>query len=199
MKIYCIETKTYNKGFAILRPLSDKVENNRLKATWDDWGSGGKKIGDFVFNFWYLTCKKCVFEELKNQFNGIYSTDIEIIKTEKELKSKNPNRLKWLPNESEDLVFLNILEEKKPLPESSIIYNSDNTIKEIQGISQQKGNVITPIEEGKGLFFSKKEVEGVDMFRLKDTNILLCTEKVKYFCEEKEYNNVVFLEYGKVI
>lgn len=200
MKIYCIETRVYNKGFAVLRPSSDKIKNNVLQAIWDDWGSGGKYIGDFVFNFWYLTCKREVFDVLRLYFNELDSITVEIVKTKKEQDVKNSKYLKWLPIEVVDLVVLKTSKVKNALSKSSIIYNKKWEVVGIQGVAELRGDIIIPAKKDKGLIFSKEEIWDANIFKVNGfNNLLLCTEKVKQFCEEKDYENIIFLEYGKVI
>lgn len=130
------------------------------------------------------------------------SFKFEIKKTDKE-KTGNITRLKYLPKENPNLKFIYTSIEIKLLPQSTVEFeedeNGDKYIDEIYGISELHGNMIIPREKGKGFFFNKNEINGYDFFKPLNTGFLLCTEKVKEFCEKKRYTNVVFLEVGDII
>ena len=66
-------------------------------------------------------------------------------------------------------------------------------------MSELKGEEIIPREKDKGIFFDKEVINGYDFFTLQNTNLLLCTERVKEFCENKASNNIIFLEMGDII
>jgi len=67
------------------------------------------------------------------------------------------------------------------------------------GIAEMKGEEIIPREIDKGLFFSSQVIGDFDFFTLTNSNHLLCTERVKKFCEESNFENVCFLEVGDII
>ena len=100
MKVYKF-TSYIEKEYAILRPSSKEniKEINLLDVWWDSWGSNGNKIGDFTFCYGIKICKLSVFNLLQENFKDIKGVDVKINKTERELKAKNPKRLKWLPQE----------------------------------------------------------------------------------------------------
>ena len=50
-----------------------------------------------------------------------------------------------------------------------------------------------------GLFFSSDVIGDFDFFTLINSGFLLCTERVKEFCENNNYENVAFLEMGEII
>jgi hypothetical protein len=49
------------------------------------------------------------------------------------------------------------------------------------------------------LFFSSDIIGDLDIFSLTNSGFLLCIERVKEFCKSQGYNNVAFLEMGKII
>ncbi|WP_449023143.1 imm11 family protein [Prevotella pallens] len=49
------------------------------------------------------------------------------------------------------------------------------------------------------MFFSSNLVSNYDFFSLKNSGFLLCTERVKEFCENNNCKNVVFLEMGDIV
>lgn len=200
MKVYSIRINTYNEGFAILRP--NNTQNIRktdvLDVWWDDWGSGGNKIGDFVFCYGINVCKSSILEVLKNNFSKLNEVPLKYNKSEKELTAKNLKRLKWLPKEEIPLVAFFSPKEFDCLPQSTII-SSERGIEKIEGIAELRGNIVIPREKDKGLFFSSKIVSDYDFFTITNSNFLLCTERVKNFCEEQKYENVVFLEVGDIL
>lgn len=199
MKVYKF-TSYIEKEYAILRPSSKQniKEVNLLDAWWDSWGSNGNKIGDFTFCYGIKICKLSVFNLLQENFKDIKGVDVKINKTERELKAKNPKRLKWLPQEDFALKSFFSPTYFDCLPQSSLVKTERGRI-ELIGVSELKGEEIIPREKGKGIFFDKEVINNYDFFTLQNTNLLLCTERVKEFCEDKEFNNIIFLEMGDII
>jgi len=200
MKIYKIATRSESHGFALLRPgnMRNLRKIDTLEVWWDDWGSGGSEIGDFVFCYGIVVCKYIVFEELKKAFPELHKIEIKINKTEKELKVKNVNKLKWLPKERVALNAITSFREFDCLPQSTISVNERGMVK-FEGIAEFRGDLIIPRVNGKGLYFRKEELSGCNFFTLRSSSHLLCTENVKRFCEENNYENVVFLEVGETV
>ena len=200
MKIYKITNIVGNEGFACMRQSNKQYvrEVEVLDVWWDDWCSGGKKIGDFVECMGADICKVSVFEELHRHFNTIKSVPLRINKTQKELKAKNPKRLRWLPQEEVPLVAFYATECFDCLPQSTIV-RGERGIEEFVGVADLRGDILIPREEGKGIFFSKEVVGDYDFFTLKGSGLQLCTERVKTFCEAQGYENIVFLEKGEIV
>ena len=200
MKIYKITNIVGNEGFACMRQSNKQYvrEVEVLDVWWDDWCSGGKKIGDFVECMGTDICKVSVFEELHRHFDTIKSVPLRINKTQQELKAKNPKRLRWLPQEEVPLVAFYPPEYFDCLPQSTIVKNELGGVRLIGG-AEMKGGIIIPREEGKGIFFSKEVVGNYDFFTLKGSGHSFCTERVKAFCEAQGYENVVFLEMGEIV
>jgi len=201
MKVYRLTSSESGKdGFAILRPSNKQniKEVDLLNVWWDDWGSGGDKIGDFVFCYGVNVCKATVFKTLKENFKELNSIDLKYNKTEKEINAKNPKRLKWLPKEEVPLKAFFSPKNFDCLPQSTITTNDRGMIR-FDGIAELRGDLIIPREENKGIFFSSKTIEGFDFFTLTNSGHLLCTERVKQFCEKSNYKNIIFLEVGEII
>ncbi|WP_454948927.1 hypothetical protein [Capnocytophaga leadbetteri] len=200
MKIYKITNIVENEGFACMRQSNKQYvrEVEVLDVWWDNWCSGGKKIGDFVECLGANICKVSVFEELHKHFEGLKAVPLRINKTQKELKAKNPKRLRWLPQEEVPLVAFYATEYFDCLPQSTIV-RGERGIKEFVGVADLRGDILIPREEGKGIFFSKEVVGDYDFFTLKGSGLQLCTERVKTFCEAQGYENVVFLEMGDIV
>ena len=61
MKIYKITNIVGNEGFACMRQSNKQYvrEVEVLDVWWDDWCSGGKKIGDFVECIGASACVGC--------------------------------------------------------------------------------------------------------------------------------------------
>jgi len=200
MKLYNIKSCVGKEGFALLRPSN--MQNVRsvdcLDVWWDDWCSGGDKIGDFVFCSGTIVCKSSVFETLTNIYVELKEIPLRYNKTEKELTAKNLKRLKWLPKEE---IPLNAFFSPKLfdcLPQSTITV-SKRGIEKIDGVAELRGDLVIPREQSKGLFFDSTVVSGYDFFTLTNSNYLICTERVKKFCEEQKYENVMFLECGDIV
>ena len=200
MKIYKITNIVGNEGFACMRQSNKQYvrEVEVLDVWWDDWCSGGKKIGDFVECLGANICKVSVFEELHKHFEGLKAVPLRINKTQKELKAKNPKRLRWLPQEEVPLVAFYATECFDCLPQSTIV-RGERGIEEFVGVADLRGDILIPREEGKGIFFSKEVVGDYDFFTLKGSGLQLCTERVKTFCEAQGYENIVFLEKGEIV
>ena len=200
MKIYKITNIVGNEGFACMRQSNKQYvrEVEVLDVWWDDWCSGGKKIGDFVECLGANICKVSVFEELHKHFEGLKAVPLRINKTQQELKAKNPKRLRWLPQEEVPLVAFYATEYFDCLPQSTIV-RGERGIEEFVGVADLRGDILIPREEGKGIFFSKEVVGDYDFFTLKGSGLQLCTERVKTFCEAQGYENVVFLEKGDIV
>lgn len=201
MKIYELASPVNGAGgFAILRPSNqqDVRTSDVLDVWWDDWGSGGKQIGDFVFCYFTKVCRQRTFDTLQKRFKGLQGLPVRINKTEKERTAKNPKRLRWLPMEEVELTAFFSPHTVECLPESSLVTN-DHGIIRIEGIVELRGDLLTPREAGKGLFFSKEAIGELDFFTLASTNFFLCTEAVKEFCEQAGFSNVQFLEVGEVV
>jgi len=200
MKIYNITSYAGKDSFAILRPSNKQniKEVDVLDVWWDDWCSGGDKIGDFVFCYAINVCKNSIFKLLKENFKELKSVELRYNKTDKELNAKNIKRLKWLPKEAIPLTAFFSPISFDCLPQSTII-RSERGIEEIIGVADLRGDVIILREQGKGLFFSSNVIGDFDFFTLTNSGFLLCTERVKEFCKNQNYENVVFLEMGEII
>lgn len=200
MKVFKLTNSPNNKGFAILRPSNQQNvrETDLLDVWWDDWGSGGDKIGDFVFCYGVNICKETVFNTLKENFKELKDVGLKYNKTDKEINAKNPKRLKWLPKNDVQLKAFFSPKSFDCLAQSTIKTNDRGMIR-FEGVAELRGNLIVPREENKGLFFSSKVIGDYDFFSLTNSGFLLCTERVKQFCEKQNYKNVVFLEVGDII
>jgi hypothetical protein len=71
--------------------------------------------------------------------------------------------------------------------------------KSFEGIAEKDMDATIPRTPGKGLFFAQKDLQGADFFRPKYTGLILCTDLAKKFIEERQYNNVEFLEVGEIL
>ena len=197
MRIYRLASQSSGSKYAMLRPL-DFSPSNPLSANWEDWGGGGREVGDFVFCYGVPVCREKVYLDLRTHFAELSAHPIEIIPTEKELQSKHPQRLKWLPQASPPLCVLSSSVEADALPQSTFRINDRGMIT-IEGIAELRGGSIIPRTKGKGLFISNKSLDGVGFFYLKGSGVLFCSEEVKLFCEQQKYANLLFLEVGELI
>lgn len=202
MKIFSLQVLINSKN-AQLRAFPDQLKNRgKLDVWWEDWGVEGNEIKDFLFCNTPTMCLEKIATELNDHFKGLSICEVKINKTEKE-QSGNIDKMKYLPKVLP--IFKNIYTdvEFELLPQSSVIYEKDEGgelyIDEIEGISEMRGSLIIPRIKEKGFFFSKDEVLKFDFFKPINSNFLLCTEKVKIFCEKQGYSNVVFLEVGDLI
>ncbi len=194
----------FNPTFATLKPTNpDKLKvkkNEKIEFIWDSWDIKDNKIENFVPSFGFTICTEQIKDLLNKEFDGLKFNLVKIVKSPKELKSKNLNALKWLPAKYPALFVVSATKEATILPQSSVTYDEDGSIEEIEGISERMGEKIIPRKKGKGLFFSKDEVGNYQVFNAKKTNLLLCTEEVKTFFVQNKLNNVVdILEIGDIV
>ena len=202
MKVYQIEVQMSDE-YAELRPNPNQsIPNDKIfDVYWEDWNVRGNLIADFVFCAYHCICKESVFETLQENFTGLKQVPLNFKKNPKEETAKNINRLKWLPKVFVPLVKIYTDTEIELLPQSNVTYeiiDDVKFIKEINGISKQRGNLIIPREKDKGFFFDKADVKS-DFFKPTNTNFILCTERVKEFCKKQKYENVIFLEVGNIV
>lgn len=158
----------------------------------------GNKIGDFVFCGAINVCKTSVFELLKENFKELKGVDLRYNKTQKEPKARNIKRLKWLPKEEIPLTAFYSLISFDSLPQNTV-ERDERGIVNLSGIAEIRGGIVIPREQGNELFFSSNLVSNYDFFSLKNSAFLLCTERVKDFCENNNFKNVVFLEMGDIV
>ena len=158
----------------------------------------GNKIGDFMFCGTINVCKTSVFELLKENFKELKDVDLRYNKTQKEPKARNIKRLKWLPKEEIPLTAFYSLISFDSLPQNTV-ERDERGIVNLSGIAEIREGIVIPREQGKGLFFSSNLVSNYDFFSLKNSAFLLCTERVKDFCENNNFKNVVFLEMGDIV
>ena len=134
-------------GFALLRPSNEQYikEVDVLDVWWDDWCSGGNKIGDFVFCGAINVCKTSVFELLKENFKELKGVDLCYNKTKKELEAKNIKRLKWLPKEEISLTDFYSPISFDCLPQSTI-ERDERGIVNLSRIAEIRGGIVIPRE-----------------------------------------------------
>ena len=198
MKVYRVESGLNIMYARILAQMGqDTAKKSKIIGTWDDLAKGNN-VPDFIRGM-YDVCKKKVAMDLVLHFNGLDTLEFILNKNPKEQVAKILKRLKWLPNESPELVVILTRIEINLLPISTVEYNDRLQIKKIIGSAELKGDIIVPREQDKGLFFSKQDVSNFDFFKPKGTKLLLCNENVKKYIERKEYTNFYFLEIGEII
>ena len=64
------------------------------------------------------------------------------------------------------------------------------------GVTELRGNLVIPRKQGEGLFFCSDIVGNYDFFTLTNSGLLLCTERVKEFCENQNYEKCGILRNG---
>jgi hypothetical protein len=193
-----------NSNYAQLRSNSNQIisKGNPIEIMWEDWGVAGNKINDFIFCVGFIYCKEDVAKELCEKFNTLKTFNIKWTNNPKELAAKNKKKLKWLPKEKPNLKILYTDTEKNILEKSTVTYTIRDGIKYIhkmEGVSEIRGDRIIPREKGKGIYFDKNEINGINIFKPKNSGFVFCDEIFKKHCKEKEYTNVQFLEYGEII
>ena len=197
-KVYQIEIQMSDEYAELRANPNQSIPNDKIfDVYWENWNVRGNLIADFVFCIYHNICKESVFETLQENFTGLKQAPLNFKKTPQEETAKNIKRLKWLPREFVPLVKIYTDVEIELLPQSTVTYEGE-CIKEINGISKQQGNLIIPREKDKGFFFDKASVKS-DFFKPTNTDFFLCTERVKEFCEEQKYENVLFLEVGDIV
>lgn len=195
MKIFEIYIP-FKNNLATLRP----VLNKKNYFIWDDWDIIDNSILDFIPTHYNIVGRQNCLEDLSLNFNGISLKEIKIEQNPKEKKVKNKESLKWLPNNYPKLLKLEVTKKVPLNSKSTVLYDEDGYIEEIEGIEEVRGNEIIKLrEQGKGLFINKEDVKNVSFFSPINTSYSLCTEHVKEYIEEKKYTNICFLEVGNII
>jgi len=93
MKIYKITNIVGNEGFACMRQSNKQYVRDVevLDVWWDDWCSGGKKIGDFVECIGTKICKTGVFEASRKHFDGLKAVPLQLEKDLKKIRNEKEN------------------------------------------------------------------------------------------------------------
>lgn len=102
-----------------------------------------------------------------------------------------------LPKEEIPLTAFYSLISFDSLPQNTV-ERDERGIVNLSGIAEIRGGIVILREQGKGLFFSSNLVSNYDFFSLRNS-AFLCTERVKDFCENNNFKNVVFLEMGDIV
>jgi hypothetical protein len=203
MKIYDLSVGL-NLNHAQLRiALSQSIEYGKpIEIMWQNLGVTGNKVNDFIFCVNYVCCKENIAKELYKEFPELEYFDTIWIRNLNEIDAEDKIKLVWLPKKNINIKILYTHNEIKYLKRSSVtidIIEGQNYM-DIVGVEQNYGNKIIPRQKGKGLYFSKKDIKGRNIFKPVGTNSrILCTENVKQFCIGKNYTNIIFYEYGEVI
>ncbi len=157
-----------------------------------EWMPGSDIVGDFVWcgvSFEVVT-KLEIANQLKREFNGFEIREIEMRQERKIKTPKNPKRVKnkriFLPYTGPELCELWITSWANLDIESS-------------GLKLEKRCKACGYDfykpQNSGFVLDESSWVGSDFYRIHQfSGIVLCTERVKRFIDEKEYTNVAFIE-----
>ena len=206
MKLYQLRTIS-NPHYAHIHAQmgQDTSIDKKLSVTWDNYLAKGNLISDFCYSS-YLICLRCIAEKLIEKYTGLSYIELSWGKNPKELISKNPKKLKWLPQSNVDYVHI-LSYNSVPFLDISTLRMAPNLCTKLPAIGEIIGGSyysisekkIIPREEGHGLFISEKTIEHLDFFCPLNTPILLCKEYVKDEIEKEDYKGLIFLEVGETI
>jgi len=181
------------------------------------WEPGSDVVGDFSFTGGRVAVKRTVFDALAQTFSGIVAEPIEM---DQEPKLKRPKRVTkrtqpriWLPYEGPPLVEMWIERMFPYMPSTTVVVydhceDCGRGLRDIVGLEDVDSHWIgetmelirTPRVPGQGVFVREADLGGVKIFRIEEfTRVILCTNEVKAFIEERGFTNVEFLEYGNVV
>lgn len=195
MKIFEINIP-FIHTLATLRPILSK----EYCYTWDNWDITNNYIADFIPTLYSIVGKADCLHDLYQKFNGIELKEITIKENPLEEKTKNKKTLKWLPINYPKLLELEITSYVPLSTRSTVSYDEDGFIEELEGVDEVVGGtIIKKREAGKGFFIKKDEVNGLSFFKPLNSNYPLCTEDVKKYIEKKKFSNILFLEVGEII
>ncbi|EMO31374.1 hypothetical protein LEP1GSC175_2351 [Leptospira santarosai str. HAI821] len=181
-----------------------------------EWESGSDKIGDLLGpEMGRLVVRRTVFDTLFERFGGIQAEEVEMFQDSRLKPSQRKKRV-WLPYVGPELVELKT-EATLPLSHLTtldVAYRCEECGLEIynmSGIERKESRwdtkqlklvpYVEPRVPGKGLFVELSKLESASpIFRVERyTQMILCTDEVKRFVEERGYTNVDFLNYGTII
>jgi len=183
------------------------------------WQPDSDVVGDFSFTGGRAAVKRTVFDALAQVFSGIVAERIEM---DQDPKLKRPKRVTkrtkprvWLPYEGPPLVEMWIERMISYLPNTTVVVydhceDCGRGLRDIVGVEKVDSNWIEetadlipyriPRVPGQGVFVRESDLGGVKIFRVEEfTRMILCTDEVKSFIEERGFTNVDFLEYGNVV
>lgn len=185
-----------------------------------EWEPGSDLIGDFTWpDGARVAVKGPVYEALAQRFRGIHAEPVEMVQDPKLKRPKRPTKRTkprvWLPYVGPELVELWPERTVPFLPHTTldIHLRCEDCGRELPNISgfeykAHKWNPklmdlvpdLQPRIPGQGLFVAATEIGDTPIFRVEEfTEMILCTDEVKTFIQEKGFTNVDFWEYGDVV
>jgi len=182
----------------------NRSKNSELVVEWED---GSDLIGDFIACGARIVAKKKIVDDITKNFKGVFKRKIHYFDHPQlyKKKSKKIRKRIWLPYEGPELCEIDVVKEVD-LHESSTVVIDEICSKcggiiygGINGVEINDSSHSIPRISGKGLFVDADELDGYDIFKIKYTWIILCTDNFKTFVESNCYTNVQFLEYGEII
>ena len=204
-------------GYAELFPIYREPDQTNCELCLDsiepdllvEWKEGSDSIADFTNAYGRIVIKESVANELMLEFNGGKKTSLQFSQhpnlfKPKVLKKRSPKTI-WLPYSGPPICELRASVVIPFHPKSTIKIEEQCEMcgsivyEEFEGIEVKDSHKHVPRIEGKGLFFDQNDLEGIDIFRPRDTGMLLCSEKVKDYIEDKQFSNVEFLEVGETV
>jgi len=183
------------------------------------WEPDSEVVGDFSFTGGRAAVKRTVFDTLAGVFDGIVAERLEMEQDPKLKRPKRPTKRTkprvWLPYEGPPLVEMWIDRMAPYLSSTTLVvpYHCDDCGRAMTKLGgterierhwseEMMGTVPCRIPRvpGQGVFVRDADLGGVKIFRVEEfSRMILCTNEVKAFIEERGFTNVDFLEYGNVV
>ena len=146
MKLYQLKTIS-NPDYAHIHAQmgQDTSIDKTISVTWDNYLAKGNLISDFCYSS-YLICLRCIAEKLIEKYTGLSYIEFSWRKNPKELISKNPNKLKWLPRNNVDYVHI-LSYNGVPFLDNSTLRMAPNLYTKLPAISEIIGGSYYSISE----------------------------------------------------
>jgi hypothetical protein len=172
-----------------------------------EWEEGSELIGDFVAALGRVVLQARVANELLRSFAGFKKGPVGMWEpanlSRRRMRGRRTRVL--LPYEGPELCEM-VVTRDVPLRSKSTVKIEIECkdcgriqYKSFEGIAEKDMGATIPRKPGKGLFFAQKDLQGADFFRPRYTGFILCTDLAKKLMEERQYNNIEFLEVGEIL
>lgn len=166
-----------------------------------EWLPGSDVIGDFAWPGGEVVVRQRVREVFEKSFYGFGLRAVEVRES---INVEPPMYELWattqVPADSErSAIYLSKVCSTCGI-EFYEVAGTEVRKRQWDTTKKQLVEVHTPLEEGKGIYVRREDLQGADSFHLREfPQWIFCTEPVKALVEAEQFTNVSFLEMGVVV